>query len=62
MSRPTKNVQEINGILKPDDMASFVSNKYVAWRGECVKWLEQSKELRNYLFQTSTEDTTNNAE
>jgi len=59
MSRPTKNVQEINGILKPDDMASFVSNKYVAWRGECVKWLEQSKELRNYLFQTSTEDTTN---
>ena len=59
MARTTKAVQEINGILKPDDMASFVSDKYVTWRGDCSKWLDQSKELRNYLFQTSTEDTSN---
>lgn len=59
MARTSKSVQEVNGILKPDDLASFVSMKYTAWRGDCQKWLDQSKELRNYLFQTSTEDTTN---
>ena len=40
-------------------MAVFVVNKYVGWRNNCTKWLDQSKELRNYLFQTSTKDTTN---
>jgi hypothetical protein len=59
MARTSKAVQEINGILKPEDMASFVVSKYVSWRGDCIKWLDQSKELRNYLFQTSTEDTSN---
>lgn len=59
MARVTKNVQEVNGILKPDDLASFVVNKYVSWRAECIKWLDESKELRNYLFQTSTKDTAN---
>ena len=59
MARTSKAVQEVSGILRPDDMASFVVNRYVTWRGDCSKWLDQSKELRNYLFQTSTEDTTN---
>ena len=59
MARTSRKVQEVNGILKPDDLAAFVANKYTEWRGSCQKWLDQSKELRNYLFQTSTEDTTN---
>lgn len=59
MARTSKAVQEVNGILKPDDLAAFVANKYTEWRGACQTWLDQSKELRNYLFQTSTEDTTN---
>ena len=59
MARTSKNVQEINGILKPDDLASWVANKYVTWRGNQQGWLDQSKELRNYLFQTSTRDTSN---
>ena len=59
MARVSKKVQEVNGILQPDDLASFVSAKYIQWRGDCQKWLDQSKELRNYLFQTSTADTTN---
>ena len=57
--KTSKKVQEINGILKPDDIAAFVATKYTQWRGDCVKWLDESKELRNYLFQTSTLDTTN---
>ncbi len=59
MARTSKAVQEINGILKPDDMSTFVVDKYQTWRNNCVLWLDQAKELRNYLFQTSTEDTTN---
>ena len=59
MARTSKAVQEINGILKPDDLAAFVAAKYVTWRGDCQKWLDESKELRNYLFQTSTKDTSN---
>lgn len=59
MARTSKAVQEINGILKPDDLAAFVAAKYVTWRGSCQEWLNESKELRNYLFQTSTKDTTN---
>lgn len=59
MARATKAVQEINGIVKPDDLAHFITNKYVSWRGAQSDWLDQSKELRNYLFQTSTRDTSN---
>ena len=59
MARTSKTVQEINGIVKPDDLASWVTNKYVSWRHAQQAWLDQSKELRNYIFQTSTRDTTN---
>ena len=59
MARTPKKVQEINGILKPDDLASWVCDKYVSWRGDQISWLDESKELRNYIFQTSTQDTTN---
>lgn len=59
MAKVTKAVQEVNGVLQPDDMASFVANKYITWRSACTKWLDESKELRNYLFQTSTRDTSN---
>jgi len=59
MARTSKAVQEVNGLLKPDDLASFVTNKFVSWRGDCITWLDESKTLRNYLFQTSTHDTQN---
>jgi hypothetical protein len=57
MARISKKVQEVNGIIKPDDLAAFVANKYTTWRGDCSKWLDESKELRNFVFQTSTADT-----
>ena len=59
MARVSKTVQEINGIVKPDDLASWITNKYVSWRNNQQQWLDQSKELRNYIFQTSTRDTAN---
>lgn len=59
MARTSKAVQEINGILKPDEMAAWVSDKFVKWRGGQMEWMDQTKELRDYIFQTSTRDTTN---
>lgn len=61
MARTSKAVQEIRGVLKPDDLAGWVSDKFVQWRGDQMKWLDQSKELRNYIFQTSTQNTSNSS-
>lgn len=60
MAKPSQRVQEINGILKPDDLAGFVVDKYVTWRGSRQGWEKNVKELRNYIFQTDTTQTTNN--
>lgn len=59
MARTAKKVLEINGILKPEDLASFVTNKYVTWRNLRHDWNHDMKELRNYVFQTDTTQTSN---
>lgn len=59
MARTSKVVQEINAILTGEDLATFVTNKYVTWRGERDGWTESMKELRNYIFQTDTTQTSN---
>lgn len=59
MARVSKDVQEINGLLQPSALATFVVDKYVTWRGEKVTWIDDMKELRNYIFQTDTTETTN---
>jgi len=59
VARTSKAVQEIRQILQPTGEASWVVNKYVSWRGEQMTWLDQSKELRDYIFQTDTSQTTN---
>ena len=60
MARTSKKVQEINAILQGEREASFVVNKYVGWRNARQQWNEDMKELRNYIFQTDTTQTTNN--
>ena len=60
MARTSKKVQEVNGIIKPTDIASFVTSKYTTWRTSRSGWDAASKELRNYIFQTDTTQTTNN--
>jgi hypothetical protein len=59
MARTSKAVQEVNGILVPQKLAAFVTNKYVTWRGDRRVWEKDMKELRNYIFQTDTTQTTN---
>jgi hypothetical protein len=59
MARISKAVQEVNDLRTPDSLATFVVEKYVAWRGAHQTWLGESKELRDYLFATDTTTTTN---
>jgi len=59
MGKTAKAVIEINGILKPGDLASFVTNKYTTWRTSRTPWNEAMKEQRNYVFQTDTTQTSN---
>jgi hypothetical protein len=59
MARTDKAVQEINELQTPDAMASWVVGRYVEWRGAQMTWLDESKELRDYLFQTDTTQTSN---
>ena len=59
MARISKAVQEINSLLQPEGLASFVVNKYVGWRSNRLDWVASMKELRNYVFQTDTTQTTN---
>ena len=60
MARVSKSVQEIRKILDGrDSVASFVINKYVAYRNNQQQWRSDLKELRNYIFQTDTTQTSN---
>jgi hypothetical protein len=59
MSKTSKAVQEIQDLLNGDTMATFVVGKYVTWRGGQKEWRDNMLELRNYIFQTDTTQTSN---
>ena len=59
MARTSKAVQEINEMLTPTARASWVVNRYVTWRGAQSGWRDDAKELRDYIFQTDTTQTSN---
>jgi len=61
MAKISQQVQEINGLLQPSQLSAFVVNKYVTWRGDRSQWITDMKELRNYIFQTDTTQTSNAA-
>lgn len=46
--------------LDRDSVAVDIANKWVNWNNQRAKWLEEKKELRNYIFATDTSTTTNN--
>lgn len=60
MPRVAKAVQEIRNILDSgDQIAAFVSQRYTDWRNNSATIRAETKELRNYIFQTDTTKTTN---
>jgi hypothetical protein len=40
-------------------LAVLIAQRYDEWNQARAKWREEKRELRNYIFQTSTRDTTN---
>lgn len=52
-------VLDIESIIHADILASEISNKWMEWNSFRSSWIEQKKELRNYLYATSTKTTGN---
>lgn len=50
---------DIEFLVSPDKLASEISNRWMQWHSARSKWIEEKKELRNYLYATSTNTTTN---
>ena len=50
---------DITDLITPDQLASEIATQWVTWSSARQKWLEEKKELRNYLYATSTLTTTN---
>ena len=50
---------DLSNILQPDRLANQIALQYSEWQRLRGKWVEEKRELRNYIFQTSTSDTTN---
>lgn len=56
----SKKVAEIQEIFTQDDDAAWVSNLWDKINNQRRGWIEEKKELRDYLFATSTDSTSNN--
>ena len=54
-----KTVLDIENLLEPDLLATGIANRWTELAKYREKWLEEKKELRNYLFATDTSTTTN---
>ena len=52
-------VQSYDEILNADDLAVKIVNSYSALHNQHQVWIEQTKELRNYIFATDTHTTSN---
>ena len=50
---------DIESIIHPDILATEIANKWMEWNSYRSKWIEEKKELRNYLYATSTKTTSN---
>ncbi len=49
----------LDAAFNKETIAASISTYYVDWQAQRAKWNEERKELRSYLFATSTRDTTN---
>jgi hypothetical protein len=50
---------ELEHLLNPDTLAVEIANRWVEWSNLREKWVEEKKELRNYLYATDTRTTAN---
>lgn len=50
---------ELEHLLNPDTLAVEIANRWVEWNNLRQTWVEEKKELRNYLYATDTRTTKN---
>ena len=50
---------DIEQVIKPDSLASSIANQWQSWNSLRAEWLEERKELRNYVYATDTRTTSN---
>ena len=55
------NTLDIDEVLVKDDVACNISNFFMKWDGYRQVWLDQRKEIAQYIFATDTSQTTNAA-
>lgn len=51
---------DVEHLLSPDHLAAEITDKWEEWQGYRREWLEEKKELRNYVYATDTRTTGNN--
>ena len=52
-------ILDIKHVIGPDNLACEIADRWMEWNMFRQKWIEEKKELRNYLYATSTLTTTN---
>ncbi len=57
----SKKVAELTKLMAPESEAEWVSNLWDKINNQRRGWIEEKKELRDYLFATSTDSTSNNS-
>jgi hypothetical protein len=54
-------VLDIRNVISSDNLAVEIANKWREWVELRRPWIEQTKELRNYIYATDTKTTGNAA-
>ena len=57
MSRGT--TLDLHEVINPDQLASQIANQWQEWTSARGEWIEEKKELRNYIYATDTKTTSN---
>lgn len=50
---------ELNEFIQPDSVGEQIANYWTTWDNMRVSWLAEKKEIQEYVFATSTKNTTN---
>jgi hypothetical protein len=54
------NTLELSEVIgPPDPLADVISKRYIEWEMFRNQWLDRTKEIREYIFATDTQNTTN---
>lgn len=52
---------DLNTFIDPDNEAAEIANRYQTWENLRSSWLDEKKEIQEYIFATDTGTTTNSA-